>query len=258
MGSYAVTGGARGIGGAIAGALREQGHDVIVVDILECDVVADLGTPEGRKAGVEAIRARAPQGLEGFIPCAGVGGHVPVSSDVVRVNFFGVVRMVEALEDSLLPGHGGILLIASESAFNKGFDERYLDALHADDEEAACSIIEDLEPAVAGFTAYGGSKSGLVRWMRHRTASLAKRGLRINALAPGYTETKMTEESGESVFKEALEAFVKSIPLGRKGRTEDIAHAAMYLLSDRASFVTGSTLHIDGGHDAVQRPDRVA
>lgn len=258
MGSYAVTGGARGIGGAISAALRAQGHDVVVVDILECDVVADLRTPEGRQAGVEAIRARTPQGLEGFIPCAGVGPYVPVSSDVVRLNFFGVVSMVEALEDHLQPGHGGILLISSESAFNKGFDEGFLEALHAGDEEAACAIIEAMDPASAGYTAYGGGKSGLVRWMRHRTASLAGRGLRINALAPGYTVTKMTEESGKGVFKEATEAFVKSIPLGRKGQTEDMAHAALYLLSDRASFVTGSTLHVDGGHDAVQRPDRVA
>lgn len=258
MGNYAVTGGARGIGGAIVEALRAQGHDVIVVDILPCDVVADLRTPEGREAGVAAIRARAPQGLEGFIPCAGVGGHVPRASDVVRLNFFGVIRMVEALEDLLLPGYGGIVLISSESAFNKGFDADYLEALHADDEAAACAAIDALDPAAAGFTAYGGGKSGLVRWMRHRMASLAKRGLRINALAPGYTVTKMTEEAGESHQAEALERFVKAIPLGRKGLPEDIAHAALYLLSDRASFVTGSTLHVDGGHDALQRPDRVA
>jgi len=258
MGSYAVTGGARGIGGAIVEALREQGHDVIVVDILECDVVADLRTPEGRKAGVEAIRARAPQGLEGFIPCAGVGPHVPVSTDVVRLNFFGVVRMVEALEDHLLPGHGGILLIASESAFNKGFAPGFLEALHTGDEESACATIEAMDPAAAGYTAYGGGKSGLVRWMRHRTAALAERGLRINALAPGYTETHMTQEGGKGAFKEAMEAFIATIPLGRKGQTRDMAHAALYLLSDKASFVTGSTLHVDGGHDAVQRPDRVA
>jgi len=258
MGSYAVTGGARGIGGAIVAALREQGHDVIVVDILDCDVVADLRTAEGRKAGVEAILARAPQGLEGFIPCAGLGPHVPVSSDVTRLNFFGVVRMVEALEDHLQPGHGGVVLISSESAFNKGIDAPYLAALHADDEEGACAIIDGMNPAGAGVSAYAGSKSGLVRWMRHRSASLAKRGLRINSIAPGYTVTKMTEEGGKGALEEAMRAFIDSIPLGRKGLPEDMADAAMFLLSEQASFVTGSTLHVDGGHDALQRPDRVA
>ncbi|NRA07671.1 MAG: SDR family oxidoreductase [Myxococcales bacterium] len=258
MGSYAVTGGATGIGGAIVEALEAQGHDVIVVDVSPRDVVADLRTTEGREAGVAAIRARAPQGLEGFIPCAGIGGHFPRASDIVRLNFFGVVRMVEALEDLLLPGYGGIVLIASEAAFRKGFDADYLEALYAGDEAAACAVIDGMDPAAAGFTAYGGGKSGLVRWMRHRTASLAKRGLRINAIAPGYTVTKMTEETQQSAFAEALEKFVKSIPLGRMGLPEDMAHAVMYLLSERASFVTGSTLHVDGGHDAVKRPDRVA
>ena len=258
MGLYAVTGGANGIGAAIASSLAGEGHRLVVVDVADADVVADLATAEGRAAATEAIRERAPEGLDGFVPAAGIGAHHPTPSRITRVNYFGVVSLVEALEDRIASRRGAIVLVASETAFNKGYDPAYLEALARGDEEAACARIEALDPDAAGFTAYGGAKNALVRWMRHRTAALAKLGVRINAIAPGFTETALTLDAMDTRYGAAIEAFAESIPLGRRGRPEDMANGAMFLLSERASFVTGSTLHIDGGHDAVQRPDRVA
>lgn len=258
MGVYVVTGGVTGIGGAIKDALRADGHEVIVVDVKDRDIQADLSTPEGREAAIDEITERAPDGLDGLITSAGVGAHVADVTLIVRLNYFGTVDLALGLEDLLAKKHGTIVLISSESAFNPGFDEEYLQALHNHDEAGACARVEALEGIMRGYTAYGGSKAAIVRWMRHRTGALAAKQIRINSIAPGYTETPLTDEAKSSAFGEVMEEFAKTIPLGRRGQPEDIANGAMFLLSDRASFVTGSTLHIDGGHDAIQRPDRVA
>ena len=72
MGTYALTGGASGIGACLAEKLREQGHSVINVDIRDADIIADLSTPEGRQAAVAGVQERASEGLDGVIPLAGV------------------------------------------------------------------------------------------------------------------------------------------------------------------------------------------
>lgn len=258
MGTYVVTGGATGIGGAIKSALRDQGHDVIVVDIKEDDIVADLGTVEGRRSAIAAIKARAADGLDGLVTSAGVGAHVSDVASIARINYFGTVDLVAGLEDAVAAKRGSIVLIASESAFNPGFDDVFVRALRDHDEEAACARLEQLDGIMRGYTAYGGGKAALVHWMRHCTAALAAKRVRINAIAPGYTETPLTEEAKASAFGEVMEEFARSIPIGRRGLPQDMARGALFLLDPANSFVTGSTLHIDGGHDALQRPDRVA
>jgi NAD(P)-dependent dehydrogenase (short-subunit alcohol dehydrogenase family) len=258
VGIYVVTGGATGIGGAIKEALRADGHEVIVVDIKEADVSADLSTAEGRDAAIAGIKERAPDGIDGLVTAAGVGAHVPDQTLIVKLNYFGTVDLVSALEDDLVKKQGVVLLVSSESAFNSGLDSEFIEALYAHDEAAACARVEKFEGILAGYTAYAGGKAAIVRWMRHKTAELAAKQVRINAVAPGYTETPLTTEAKSSDLAEVMAEFAKSIPLGRPGVPEDIANGAMFLLSDKATWITGNTLHIDGGHDAMQRPDRVA
>jgi NAD(P)-dependent dehydrogenase (short-subunit alcohol dehydrogenase family) len=92
--------------------------------------------------------------------------------------------------------------------------------------------------------------------MRRNAARFVADGVRINAVAPGYITTALTDAGGEDpVFGPAMAAFVESIPVGRPGVPEDIAHAVAWLLSDEASFVCGSVLFVDGGHDAMLRTD---
>ena len=257
MGTYVVTGGATGIGGAIKDALRGEGHEVIVVDIKNGDIEADLSSVDGRQAAISAIKQRAADGIDGLVTSAGVGAHVADVKLIVRLNYFGTVDLVAGLEELLAKKQGAVVLISSESAFNPGFDPEFLDALQRNDEAAACARVEKLEGILRGYTAYGGGKAALVYWMRHRTGSLAERRIRINAIAPGYTETPLTDEAKSSAYAEVMAAFADTIPLGRPGQPQDIANGAMFLLSKKADFVTGSTLHIDGGHDAIQRPSRV-
>ena len=97
MGTYAMTGGATGIGAAIKQRLREEGNQVIVVDIKDADIIADLSSAEGRQAAVKAIRQAAAGGLDGLVTCAGLGSNVPNHPLITQVNYFGTVELVESL-----------------------------------------------------------------------------------------------------------------------------------------------------------------
>ncbi|MBP8925793.1 MAG: SDR family oxidoreductase [Pseudomonadales bacterium] len=252
MGSYAMTGGATGIGAAIKQRLRGAGHTVIVVDVKDADVIADLGTRAGRDTAIEGIRARAGDGLDGFVACAGLGGHVPDRALLASVNYFGAVHLVEGLKDLVAAREGAIVLISSNSA-PMPTSEEFVNRLLEDNEDAARALAIGMQ----GHPVYSGSKLALARWMRRNTAGYAALGVRLNAVAPGYTETPMTEQvAKDPVMGDSIRAFIASIPLRRPGKPDDIAAAVSYLLGPDASFVCGSVLFVDGGHDAMLRPDQ--
>lgn len=254
MGLYAITGGATGIGAAIRARLLGAGNDVIVVDIKHADISADLSTAEGRERAVEGIRRAAPDGLDGLIPCAGLGPHVDDKSLIVKVNYFGALALVEGLRDLLEKKRGGVVFISSNSA-PMGHDSAYFDALLAGDEAAACARIDAM--GSDGQAAYGGGKFALTCWMRRNSADWARGGVRLNAVAPGFTRTPLTDAGlDDPQFGGLMKDFVDSIPIGRPGLPEDIAAGVDYLLSDGAGFVVGTVLFIDGGHDAMFRPDQ--
>ncbi len=251
MGSYAMTGGATGIGAAIRKSLVSAGHQLIVVDLKDADINADLSTAEGRAEALAGITARAGDGLDDFIACAGVSGSVPAKPLIPSVNYFGAVALVEGLRDLLRTRRGSVVLIASNSAPMETRQD-YVDALLAGDEAAARAMAEETD----GHPLYSGSKQAIARWMRRNTQQYAAEGIRLNAVAPGYTRTPMTESvANDPAYADAIKQFLDSIPLKRAGEPEDIAKAVSYLLSDDASFVCGSVLFVDGGHDAMLRPD---
>jgi NAD(P)-dependent dehydrogenase (short-subunit alcohol dehydrogenase family) len=101
--------------------------------------------------------------------------------------------------------------------------------------------------AVAGYGTYAATKAALRSYARTWTAELAPRGIRVNVVAPGPTDTAMMAAVPEDV--RAL--LVSPIPLGRMARPEEVAAAAVFLLSDDASFIAGSELHVDGGMGQV-------
>ncbi len=95
----------------------------------------------------------------------------------------------------------------------------------------------------AGQANYAAAKAGLVGMTKALAQEVGGRGITVNAVAPGFIQTAMTEALGDAVRARLLE----SIPLGRMGRPEDVAAAVVYLASDEAGWVTGSTLHVNGG-----------
>ena len=186
MKTYAMTGGASGIGAAIKQSLLDAGHKLIVVDIADADIQADLSSAEGRQFATEAIIAAAADGLDGFIACAGVGSHVPRLPLIAAVNYFGTTELVAGLKESLALKGGAVVLVSSNSA-PMDTNPAYVDALLAGDDAELERQLENME----GQTVYSGSKQAVARWMRRNTAEYAALGIRMNAIAPGYTETPM-------------------------------------------------------------------
>lgn len=252
MGLYCVTGGASGIGAGIVEKLRAEGHDVFTVDLRNADIEADLSSPEGRDAAAEGIRARAPEGLDGFVPCAGVGPDMDPFTLVPRINYFGAINLTTAVKDLVARRRGAIVMISSNSSRMAECPADYFEALLAGDEEEAVQIVENYD----GQTAYGGGKFAVSVWMRRNTQPWLQDGIRLNAVAPGFVESALTKKGLEDPnYGPLMKEFVKSIPVGRPGVPADIAEAVSYLLSERSSFIAGSVLYIDGGHDAMLRPD---
>jgi len=253
MGTYVVTGAASGIGKAIQAGLKSEGHRAIGLDLHECEIRADLADGEQCKAAVAEIHRQAPDGLDGLAPCAGVGAENADRALIPKVNFFATVDLVEGLMPALEKRRGAVVLMCSNSATLMPYEEGYVQALLDDEREKALGFAESR----AGFQLYGGGKFALGCWMRRRSTAAAQAGVRLNALAPGYTETAMTAAGREDPqIGPSMRAFAKSIPIGRVAQPEDQANAALFLLSAKAAHIAGAVLFVDGGHDAMFRPDR--
>lgn len=253
MGIYAMTGGATGIGAAVKEQLRGDGHTVIVVDLKDADIIADLATTEGRQAAIDGFKAAASEGLDGFVPCAGLGPSVSPCSLITRVNYFGAVATIEGVKDLVAKKKGVIVPISSNSASMQGLNQDYISLLLDGNEVAASELIDTLD----SHNAYAGSKCALTRWMRRNSTAYAAEGVRMNAVAPGFTQTPMTDKVlADEQLGAVIKEFNESIPVGRSGQPADIANVICFLLSPEATFICGSVFFVDGGHDAMLRPDQ--
>ncbi|MEH6568004.1 MAG: SDR family oxidoreductase [Halioglobus sp.] len=252
MGVYAMTGGATGIGAELKSQLLAAGHQVISVDIQAGDIIADLSTGEGRQAAIEGIRERAPEGLDGFIPCAGLPPVAKPLSLITQVNYFAVVATVEGVRDLLAKKRGTVLLVASNSAPMITTDDAFVQACLAGDEAAACAEIETRD----GHTAYAGTKRAITIWMRRNVVEYAAGGVRLNAVAPGITMTPLTERvMADEELGDVMRQFGESVPWGGTAQPAQIANVMRFMLSDEADFVCGSIFFVDGGSDAMMRTD---
>ena len=252
MGLFAMTGGATGIGAALKTQLITAGHEVISVDIKDGDIIADLSTSEGRRAAIDGIRARAPDGLDGFIPCAGLPPVAKPLSLIVQVNYFAVVATVEGLRDLLGKRRGSVLVVASNSAPMITTDDPFVQACLSGDEDAACAEIETRD----GHTAYAGSKRAISIWMRRNVVAYAATDVRLNAVAPGITQTPLTEQvMADEELGGAMKEFGEMTPWGGTAQPDQIANVMRFMLSEEASFVCGSIFFVDGGADAMMRTD---
>ena len=254
MAIYALTGSASGIGAALTTALAAEGHSLITVDIKDADIIADLTTREGREAVISSVLEMAPDGLDGFIPLAGLGGGSAPDLLITRLNYFGTVELVEGLRPALAKKSGAVVLLCSNSAPMIPADEAFMQSLLEGDEEKALEIAEN----VAAGTHYMLTKRALNYWMRHNIMAYGREGIRMNAVAPGPTLTPMTRPLFESdEYAPIMASLLEQTPSNRAAEAEEIVSCIMFLLSPGASNVYGTLLFSDGGYDAHVRPEHV-
>jgi NAD(P)-dependent dehydrogenase (short-subunit alcohol dehydrogenase family) len=241
-----VTGGASGIGRATARAFAREGAKVVIADLLE---------EAGREAVAELERGGA-QAL--FVRC-----DVTRESDVralvdATLERFG--RLDCAFNNAGFNGIAGTVADISEADWHRMMDVNatsvYLCMKHeipAMIERGGGAIVNTSSgmglfalPKVAGYVA---SKHAVIGLTKSAAVDFGSRGVRVNALLPGKTLTEMTRSSYE-LLKLDLAEVASTLPLQRLGRPEDQAEAAVWLCSERASFITGVSLIVDGGEAA--------
>jgi len=253
MTTVAITGAASGIGAAVRARLLAGSARVIGVDVRDADVEADLATGAGRDAAIARVRELARGELHGLVACAGLGPHVPDGAAIASVNYFGAVALLGGLRDALAGVRGAAVAVSSNSSTLPGSDNAIAAACLAGDEPAARALAAES----GGQSAYGGSKRALALWVRHQAPrpEWAGAGVRLNAIAPGAVMTPLLRGGLEHpTLGGAIRNF--PIPTGGFGSAEQIAAAIVFLLGPDAAFCCGSVLFVDGGTDALFRPDR--
>ncbi|MFJ1337901.1 SDR family oxidoreductase [Pseudomonas caricapapayae] len=250
----AISGSASGIGAAVSASLRAAGHRVIGIDRTNAEVLADLSTADGREAAIAAVLEQCDGVLDGLVCCAGVGVTAPSCGLILSVNYFGVSQLLDGLAPALAKGNQpAALVIGSVAATQPGVEQQPMtEVLLAGNEADACALADSLgQPHFA----YACSKYAITQHARRLTKPWAQQGIRLNVVAPGAVQTPLHQASlDDARFGKAVREFVA--PLGRSGTPEEIAALVAFLQSPQAAFIHGSVVFIDGGMDAMVRPQR--
>jgi NAD(P)-dependent dehydrogenase (short-subunit alcohol dehydrogenase family) len=255
--TFALTGSASGMGAATVARLRADGHRVIGVDLHDADVVADLGTLEGREDAVGSVMRLADGPLDGLVTWAGLPGLSDGSgARLAAVNFFGTVTLMEGLRPALCGSSApaAVAVSSNSTTCQPGIPVDVAEACMSGDEATAC----DLAERAGAMATYAATKLAIARWVRvHAVQSeWAGEGITLNAVVPGAVETPLLDATrADPVIGPFVDDF--PVPLGRTGDPAELAAFVCFLLGPEARWFCGSVLFCDGGTDALLRPDAV-
>ncbi|MDO4438832.1 MAG: SDR family oxidoreductase [Eubacteriales bacterium] len=265
MGVYVVTGGSSGIGRKTLEILKEQGHEVVNIDLKSGDISVNLADREGRKEALRILHERYPDGIDGLCCHAGVSGACGNLKLIVSLNYFGTTNIAQGLFDLLKKKKGSCVVTSSNTISQGAARIDLVDMLNYSqmkyvNEERILSVVDkfDASDLTVGNSIYVTSKYALARWVRRVSASWAADGVRINAVAPGNVATPMTSKMGDKA-KAALEALPIPINYGTEELmvAEDIANVIVFLSSPLAHGVNGNIMFVDGGTDALLNSEKV-
>jgi 2-hydroxycyclohexanecarboxyl-CoA dehydrogenase len=223
-----VTGGARGIGAAIAEALTAHGMTVATADLEGGDVTMDVADAASVAAGLGEIESRFGP-VDVLVNNAGWDELRPfLETDekfwqrVIEINFKACLRTTHALVPGMVErGFGRIVNIASDAG----------------------------RVGSSGEAVYAGAKGAVIAFSKSVAREVARTGVTVNCVAPGPTRTPMLEGMAAEDERGAklVDALTRAVPMRRLGEPEDVAGAVAFLASEEAGFITGQTLSVSGG-----------
>ena len=235
-----ITGGSRGIGRAIALHMARAGADIAVI-YAGNEQAAQSVCEEARATGAKAVSFRCDVSNEEEVKVTIPQVIAELGGLDILVNNAGITR------DALLP-------FMKETDFTSVLNTNLLGSYHMI--RHACrhmfkqrfGRVINISSVVglkgnAGQANYAAAKAGLIGLTKSCAREFAPRGITCNAIAPGFIKTEMTD----AIPLDKLQAMLETIPLKRAGEPQDVAHMAVFLASDMASYITGAILSVDGG-----------
>ena len=232
-----VTGATGGIGGAVARALHAQGATVVLSGTREA-VLADLTKELGDRAHFATANLSDPESVDNLVNAAETAAGAPL--DILVANA-GITKdgLLMRMKDE---DFQSVIQINLESYFRltraavKGMMKRRSGRIIG-----VTSVVG--VTGNPGQTNYSASKAGMIGFSKSLAQEVGSRGITVNCIAPGFIASPMTDVLND----QQREAILTRIPAGRLGTGDEIAAAAVYLSSNEAAYVTGQTLHVNGG-----------
>lgn len=231
-----ITGGAQGIGAGIAKRFADEGAHVIITDV---NAAAGSKTQQilGERVDFLKMDVSNPDDVAGRVEeIAQKHGKIDILVNNAGINIDKLLlRMTKEDWDRVIAVNLTGAFLVTKAVMRYMIKQRYGKIINI---TSVVGLIGN-----AGQTNYAASKAGVIAFTKSCAKELAGRNITVNAIAPGFIETDMTKGIPEGI----RENYLKSIPLGRAGQTEDVANLALFLSSDGSSYITGQVICVGGG-----------